>query len=191
MAGKCRPDATFGFSPSPEVTSRKAMSIMELGALGEFLGVFALVATLIYLAVQVRQARSESEKAVLQARTTGLRELTLNAALSEGLTAVLVKAEEAIGAAPRPLEAELISHGLDRQEAHRVNMWFLANWRHDLTQYETAKREQRSSLDGRLRAIYTRGVGRLFWDIFARLWSSPFTEHVNQLIAEVDRETQQ
>ena len=33
------------------------MSIMELGALGEFFGVFALVATLIYLSIQVRQAR--------------------------------------------------------------------------------------------------------------------------------------
>jgi len=63
------------------------MTIMELGALGEFLGVFALVATLIYLAIQVRHARNESEKVVL------------------------------------------ISHGLDRQEAHRVNMWFLANRR--------------------------------------------------------------
>ncbi len=31
------------------------MSIMKLGALGEFFGVFALVATLIYLAIQVRQ----------------------------------------------------------------------------------------------------------------------------------------
>ena len=30
------------------------MSIMELGALGEFLGIFALVATLIYLAIQNR-----------------------------------------------------------------------------------------------------------------------------------------
>ena len=167
------------------------MSIMELGALGEFLGVFALVATLIYLAIQVRHARSESEKAVLEARTTGLRELNVNAAVSEGLSAALVKAEESIGAAPRPFDAELISHGLDRQEAHRVNMWYMANWRHDLTQYETAKREQRSNQDSRLRAIYTRGVGRLFWDNFARQWSSPFTEHVNQLSAEVDRETQQ
>ncbi len=35
----------------------------------------------------------------------------------------------------------------------------------NLTQYETAKREQRSNQDGRLRAIYTRGVGRL--------WSTP------------------
>ena len=43
------------------------MTVMELGALGEFLGVFALVATLIYLSIQVRHARSESEKAVLEA----------------------------------------------------------------------------------------------------------------------------
>ena len=76
-------------------------------------------------------------------------------------------------------------------EAHRVNMWYVANWRHDLTQYETAKQEQRSDQDPRLRVIYTRGVGRLFWDNFARQWSSPFTEHVNQLIAEADQEAQQ
>lgn len=31
------------------------MSIMELGALGEFVGAFAVVATLVYLAVQIRQ----------------------------------------------------------------------------------------------------------------------------------------
>jgi hypothetical protein len=31
------------------------MSIMELGALGEFVGAFAVVATLIYLALQIRQ----------------------------------------------------------------------------------------------------------------------------------------
>ena len=31
------------------------MSVMELGALGEFVGAFAVVATLIYLALQIRQ----------------------------------------------------------------------------------------------------------------------------------------
>ena len=49
------------------------MSIMELAALGEFLGVFALVATLIYLSIQVSHARNESANAVLEARATGLR----------------------------------------------------------------------------------------------------------------------
>ncbi len=162
------------------------MSIMELGALGEFLGVFALVATLIYLSIQVRQARSESEKAVLEARTAGTIELSLSRAASEGLTAAVVKAEEAVGTAPRPFEAELISRGLDRQEAHRVYWLHLAGWRHDRAQYETA--HQDSGWDSRLRAVYTHGVGRLFWDNFARQLSNPFTEYVNQLLAEADRQ---
>ena len=34
------------------------MSIAELGALGEFLGFFAVLATLVYLAVQTRQTRN-------------------------------------------------------------------------------------------------------------------------------------
>ena len=33
------------------------MSILELGALGEFLGSIGVIATLIYLSVQIRQTR--------------------------------------------------------------------------------------------------------------------------------------
>ncbi len=165
------------------------MTIMELGALGEFLGVFALVATLIYLSIQVHYARDESEKAVLEARTTGIRELSLSAATSD-LSAALVKADEAAGAAPRSFEAALISRGLDRQEAYRVNMWYLASWRLDFTQYETATQAQRNTQHSRLRAIYSEGVGRLFWDNFprARQGTDPFANHVNRLIAEADQQ---
>ena len=166
------------------------MTVMELGALGEFLGVFALVATLIYLSIQVRLARSESENAVLESRTTGLRELVLSVATSDGLSGAIVKANEAIGAAPRPFEAELISHGLDRQEANRVYRWHLAQTRLDITQYETATQEQRITQDRRLRDIYSEGVGRLFWDTvpMGRQGIIPFTDHVNQLIAEADQQ---
>ena len=38
------------------------MSILELGALGEFLGSFAVLATLVYLAVQVRHSRDLLEE---------------------------------------------------------------------------------------------------------------------------------
>ena len=44
------------------------MNIMELGALGEFVGAFAVVATLIYLAIQVRHG-----KASLDANTSSVR----------------------------------------------------------------------------------------------------------------------
>ncbi len=170
------------------------MTVMELGALGEFLGVFALVATLIYLSIQVRHARGESEKAVLESKTTGIRELYLSAATSDGLSAAFVKANEAIGVAPNPFEAKLISHGLDRQEASRVYRWYFATWRLDRTQYETATtQEQRNDQNARLRAIYVSGVGRLFWDNFAPQSPIAFAIHVNQLIAEADQqqETQQ
>ncbi len=169
------------------------MTVMELGALGEFLGVFALVATLIYLSIQVRYARDESEKAVLESRTTGIRELSLSAATSDGLSAAIIKANDAVGATPNSFAAELISHGLDRQEANRVHHWYLATWRLDRTQYESATQVQRSEQERRLLAVYAGGVGRLFWDNFGARNPIPFTDHVNQLIAEADQqqETQQ
>ena len=170
------------------------MTVMELGALGEFLGVFALVATLIYLSIQVRHARGESEKAVLEARTTGLRELMLGAATSEGLSGAIANANEAIGAAPDPFEAELISHGLDRQEADRVFWWQIALIRLFVTQYETASHKQRIAQDIPLLLNYSRGLGRLFFETsFARQMPGPFADHLNQLIAEADQqqETQQ
>ena len=170
------------------------MTVMELGALGEFLGVFALVATLIYLSIQVRYARSESEKAVLEARTSGSRELAMSAATSEGLSAALVKAWEAIGEAPGPFVAELISHGLDRQEADRVRRWYFATWRLNATQYESSNQNQRNdlSITATLRDAYSSGVGRLFWDNFPVIYPG-FANHVNQLLAEADQqqETQQ
>ena len=167
------------------------MTVMELGALGEFLGVFALVATLIYVSVQVRHARDESEKAVLEARTTGIRELGLSVATSDGLSAALVKAQEALGDSPAAFQATLIAHGLDRQEAHRVRMYYMASFRLDLTQYETATQEQRNTQATRLLGVYAGGVGRLFWDNIGRQRLEPFAAHVNHLLAEADRATQQ
>lgn len=43
------------------------MSIMELGALGEFVGAFAMVVTLVYLAIQVRDAGRSAKFAAVQA----------------------------------------------------------------------------------------------------------------------------
>jgi hypothetical protein len=43
------------------------MSILELGAVGEFLGSIGVVATLIYLSIQIRQSIRTSESVTLQA----------------------------------------------------------------------------------------------------------------------------
>lgn len=49
---------------------------MELGALGEVAGAIAVAVTLVYLALQVRHARRESETAVLESRASAVRDLT-------------------------------------------------------------------------------------------------------------------
>ena len=174
------------------------MSIMELGALGEFLGVFALVATLIYLSVQVRHARNESTHAVLEARATGIREMSMAAATSDGLSAAMSKAFEATETPVHPFNAALVERGLDHQEAQRVWRFFFAQWFLHSTQYQTTAAEQRRALDQGFRAVYATGLGRLFWDNFygpaARQPTGEvavFEEHVHRLIAEADQEAQQ
>ena len=172
------------------------MSIMELGTLGEFFGVFALVATLIYLSIQVRQARNESANVLHEARAAGIRELHMGVATSDGLAAAMTKAMEATGGYIQPFNAALIERGLDYQEAHRVWRFFFAQWFYHLAQYQASSGEQRHALDSAFRSVYTSGLGRLFWDNFSPAGrpvpvSSTFADHVNRLIREVDQETQQ
>jgi len=74
------------------------MTIMELGALGEFVGAIAVVVTLIYLAVQIRQntnAMEESKRLALaqtyQMRADALQEMLVEAADSEYIGPILTK----------------------------------------------------------------------------------------------------
>ena len=52
------------------------MSIMELGALGEFFGAIAVVVTLIYLAIQVRHSKAAVEENTRTARISVLDQHT-------------------------------------------------------------------------------------------------------------------
>lgn len=77
-----------------------------------------------------------------------VRELSLSVATSDSLSAALVKADEAIGVAPRDFEAELISHGLDRQEANRVGQWY---WLHgDSTERSTRLLQRKNNSTPRM-----------------------------------------
>ena len=78
------------------------MTIMELGALGEFVGAIAVVATLVYLAVQIRQntrSMEESRRLALaqtyQMRADALQEMLVAAADSERIGPIITKLVEA------------------------------------------------------------------------------------------------
>jgi hypothetical protein len=78
------------------------MTIMELGALGEFVGAIAVVVTLAYLAVQIRQnthAMDEAKRIALaqtyQMRANELQDMLVRAAESEFISPIITKLTEA------------------------------------------------------------------------------------------------
>ena len=77
-----------------------------VGAIAESLGAVAVLATLVYLSVQVRHARAEQRNATLESRTDALREMHLSVATSPSLAAAFVKAEEGLDGYLEPYYAK-------------------------------------------------------------------------------------
>ncbi len=108
------------------------MNIQDLGALGELIGGTAVVVTLIYLAVQVRQnTRSlDTARQLALAQTYQMR--------SDALQAMLVEASDSVHIGPMIIK--LIDNGypedidsldsLTREERGRFRLWHIAQMTH-------------------------------------------------------------
>ncbi len=68
------------------------MTIMELGAIGEIIGAIAVVVTLIYLAIQVRQNTNALKLNTTQSVTEELQDMFALLASNQDLTEVFVRA---------------------------------------------------------------------------------------------------
>ena len=73
----------------------ETMSIAELGALGEFVASFGVVATLVYLAIQTRQNTRAVRINTAQTVTEELQEVVGLLASDEGLSKVFLEAGQA------------------------------------------------------------------------------------------------
>ena len=117
------------------------MSILELGALGEFLGSIAVIATLVYLSVQVRQntrSMNESKKLALaqtyQLRSDALQMMLVRAADSDHIGPVISKLTDA--GYPEDIAA---LEQLSRVERQRFRLWQIAqetHWDNMFYQYQ-------------------------------------------------------
>lgn len=67
------------------------MSISELGSIGEFISGVAVLVTLIYLAVQVRQTRKIVMAQAYHSRSEALQDLSMRVAESESLSHIQAK----------------------------------------------------------------------------------------------------
>ncbi|MEM9388609.1 MAG: hypothetical protein AAGA68_26450 [Pseudomonadota bacterium] len=154
------------------------MSITELGALGELLGAIGVIASLIYLAIQVRQntrAMEESRRLALaqtyQMRADALQEMLVHAAQSE-VGAIIVKLTKA--GYPRDIKA---LDALTDEERGRFRQWQIAQQTHwdnmhfqyqqgflDPEYYECAFRERVVRLAPTWRTLGLTSGRRSFFD---------------------------
>ncbi len=108
------------------------MTILELGALGEFLGSIAVLATLVYLSVQIRQntqSMGESKKLALaqtyQMRSDALQMMLVHAADSEYIGPIITK----LTGVGYPEDIDALEH-LSKEERGRFRQWQIAQQTH-------------------------------------------------------------
>lgn len=153
------------------------MTIMELGALGEFLGSIGVIATLVYLSVQIRQntrSMNESKKLALaqtyQMRSDALQMMLVHAADSENIGPVITK----LTSAGYPEDISSLET-LTAEERGRFRQWQIAQQTHwdnmfyqyqqgflDEEYYKDSFRERVRRLAPTWRALKVSGARRSF-----------------------------
>jgi len=117
------------------------MNLQDWGAIGEVLGAIAVVATLIYLAKQIRlhtasmdEARKLALAQTYQMRSDALQHMVVTAADSEHIGPIIVK----LTSLGYPTRAEALDE-LSTEERGRFRLWQIAqqtHWDNMLFQYQ-------------------------------------------------------
>ena len=141
------------------------MTLTDLGAMGEVVGALAVVASLVYLAAQIRQntqAMAETRRLALaqtyQIRASALQEMLVHAAESERLAPIIIKLTT-LGY-PKDLAS---LEALTPEERGRFRQWQIAqqtHWDNMFYQYQ----------QGYLDAEYYRDSFQVFVRRLAPVW---------------------
>ena len=160
------------------------MTIMELGALGEFVGSFAVVVTLVYLSVQLRQNTKSMDAnhrlalaQTYQMRADALQSMVTYAADSEHIGPIIVKLTQSgypedIGALDSLTDEERGRFRLWQigQQTHWDNMFFQHQQGFlDDEYFEDAFKERVARLAPTWRALAQTGGRRSFFKEIEKL----------------------
>ena len=152
------------------------MTIMELGALGEFVGAIAVVVTLIYLTLQLRQNTNAVEANTARVVTEELQDMFALVASNQELAEILVKA----------------AGGSELQGAQRVRYYtythnFLRVYENAFLQFQSGVFDQ-AHWDGMTRMMidYTSAAGFPTYWLNRKHWvSDGFQEHMDTNVISV------
>lgn len=128
------------------------MNLSELGAIGEFVGAAAVVASLVYLAVQIRHNTAATRAQIHQARSDQAQDALLFVAASPEFAALLAKVD--VDGVPDPDRLE----GLSNNERIRFRFYCAATVQRFENMYYQF---HRGFLDARTYDRSTKVFGRL------------------------------
>ena len=99
------------------------MNIMELGALGEFVGSIGVIATLIYLAIQIRQNSAATRAQAVQSTSDAMIQISLVQTSDEGWADLFTR-------------ASVDYYALSAEERNRLGWFWFALLRGQETLYQ-------------------------------------------------------
>ncbi len=149
------------------------MSILELGAIGEFVGAIAVVATLAYLAVQIRQNTKSTRALTYSATATGWQDY-LQEQSAEDLDILMLLSTN--------------HHELSHAQFLRAYYLYRTQFRrmeHDFYQYRTG------TLDEDTWTAYSRGFeqdtfaapgARAMWKLQSNFFEPSFSECIDEIV---------
>ena len=147
------------------------MSVAQLlGNVGEFLGAIAVVATLIYLTVQIKHTRAELQISVQQSRLQAIRDNWLNRSRNPELLDAMLKAEEKLGRVfldHQFVQTLIEDGGLNEREAillliDQQIQW--QNWVNTIEHLDNQAPNSLARMHAGIRQHYRTGYGRYFWN---------------------------
>ena len=147
------------------------MTVFELGAIGEFVSSFAVLATLVYLTIQIRRSRSEAKSNVQISRLQAIRDNWLNRSQNPELVDAIIKAEESLG--PVFLNNSFIQAlvervGLSLREGYLIYFDQQVQWQNWVNTIESIGDQTPNSIarmNSGIRGHYKYGYAKLFWEM--------------------------
>ena len=158
-----------------------------MGNFGEFFGAIAVVATLVYLVVQIKQASRATMFSSEQRRLEAIQNLLLMPAHDSGLREAMRKAggfNPQFARAAATLSAEF---DLDETGAHQLTSYWSAFFGMWEEYYGNPLRDERRwfAVQRRIRVQLQQGqAAKYIWDELCEQFEPGFVNHVDRLLAQ-------
>ena len=160
------------------------MTIEQLGSLGELIGGLAVLATLVYLSVQIRQAKDMFTIETRRNRGDRLVQFFGNEVKSPYLAPILQKMQDQHGYGPEQ-EALIESYGLTKLEAIRWTAHLSTLWEPIILEYENLPKELRTREDGFVYNMARFPDQRIFLENLST-GTTLFSKRVGEILGDMD-----